>query len=302
LAVGIGLVALLLNRFDAHEVIKVIFDSNKLLLLLAFMMFFPNRVLAAHRWLILLRNQFPSLRLWSLVRLLYVSGYLGTLVPGTVGIELVRIYGLAKSTADLAFSATSVMIDRILALFALYLLAFFGIIFTSMEIKEEYFYIILASFLVFLIAALLLYNNYLRHALVRRLPAVIRPYAKEKLEKLYGCLDKYRSQPRLLAFVFVLSVIFQLYRVVHIYVFSLSLNIDVGLMAFVLVAPVAMLITMLPISIGGLGVRESVFVIMLTNFGVRPEASLAMSLLVTSFSLLWLLPGAWFYMRRGIGG
>jgi len=56
--------------------------------------------------------------------------------------------------------------------------------------------------------------------------------------------------------------------------------------------PLALVITMVPVSIAGLGVRESMFVVLLGEFGVDAGRALSLALVWLASALLLALAGA----------
>jgi uncharacterized membrane protein YbhN (UPF0104 family) len=62
------------------------------------------------------------------------------------------------------------------------------------------------------------------------------------------------------------------------------------------------LISLLPITIAGLGVREAGFVYFLGLGGMPPEVALPLALIQRLFTIVATLPGAWWYARRGLHG
>jgi uncharacterized protein (TIRG00374 family) len=80
---------------------------------------------------------------------------------------------------------------------------------------------------------------------------------------------------------------------------GLALGMDPGLVFFVCFQPVAAVLAALPISIGGLGVREGTLVGLFSSVGIGRELATAMSLLgyIAGF-LASLLGGIAFVLRR----
>jgi uncharacterized membrane protein YbhN (UPF0104 family) len=60
------------------------------------------------------------------------------------------------------------------------------------------------------------------------------------------------------------------------------------------------LISLLPITIAGLGVREVGFVYFLGLGGMPAEVALPLALIQRLFTIIATLPGAWWYLRRGL--
>jgi uncharacterized protein (TIRG00374 family) len=82
-------------------------------------------------------------------------------------------------------------------------------------------------------------------------------------------------------------------------------NLDLGLAGIFAVFPVIILAASFPIAIGGWGVREGLTVILLSRFGVAPEAALLLSVSFGLSVLLASLPGAAMLLltiveRRGV--
>ena len=68
--------------------------------------------------------------------------------------------------------------------------------------------------------------------------------------------------------------------ILEYYLAARALDIDLGLVAFIFISPVVAIITMLPISIGGLGLRENSLVFILVAMGVINERATVFSLLI----------------------
>ena len=60
------------------------------------------------------------------MRLTFIGVFCGTFMPG--GAELARIYMLSKLTSDLALTFSSLLVERVLALIALFILVLLGLL------------------------------------------------------------------------------------------------------------------------------------------------------------------------------
>ena len=98
-----------------------------------------------------------------------------------------------------------------------------------------------------------------------------------------------RLSPATLARIVVLSMAAQIPGALVFVVLGRGLGLDVSLPAMAWVRSVVVLFTVLPISIGGLGVREGVLVLVLGSYGVASSDALALSILV--FAATILAPG-----------
>ena len=84
------------------------------------------------------------------------------------------------------------------------------------------------------------------------------------------------------AIVLLLAFAFQLNVVVINKVYTLALGIDVGFTLLLVIIPLIYLTEALPISINGLGVRESAFAFFFVMNGLTVEEGVAVSLLIVA--------------------
>ncbi len=261
-----------------------------------------ERVFSAYRWYTLVSGKSPAANFYTVSRITFISNFLGLMLPGSIGTDLVRIHGLARLTGDLAMSFTSVLVERFLGLLALVILAFIGLAVLP-EIMPVEFNRTAWLCLALLIAGSVTLMSGHGRAIARRLfDFSFLAFARSRLDKLFAALDAYRMQPALLAWAFVLAFGLQLIRVALFIVGAWALGLNVPMIYFLLVVPGAVIAQMLPISIAGLGVRELSLVSLLSLVNVSPEAAISLSLM--SFLMRALaggLPGAIFYVFTRTG-
>ena len=86
---------------------------------------------------------------------------------------------------------------------------------------------------------------------------------------------------------------------IHFIFLTRALGINVPIEAMFFIIPVAIFVMMLPVSINGIGLRETVFVFLFSLFGVPHIEALALAWLAYSFSLAQgILGGMVFAVRR----
>lgn len=223
----------------------------------------------------------------TFVRVNFISNFVGIFFPGIVGIEAARIAGITRSSKDLPAAFASVLVDRLFGLLTLATLVSFGGI-LAYSIVPVPITITCSISLVFLILmAYVAMNRRCRELLNSIIPNKL----VAQLNKLYECLDLYRERNTTLALSFVLSLIFQIGRVCMIYLLTLSIGINVPITYLLVVVPVALFVQMLPISVYGIGVRESAMVSLLAIVGVSAENAIALGLLTLAVQIFGALPG-----------
>jgi uncharacterized membrane protein YbhN (UPF0104 family) len=300
LCIGGGLLALLVSWVDLDQALGVVAGARLDYLALLPVALLADRLIAAFRQYILLRGRHPAVTFRGIVRLVFVSGFAGYFMPGTVGVEAVRVYGLSRTTADLALSVTAVLVERLTALFALCLLVLFGVAMRPPGLPDDYGWLAW-----FALAALIVVWCGLLSPLLRRLSLLalsidwLAP-VRRGVQKVYLVLDDYKRSPWLLLWSLVVAVIFQLNRCLVVAIGAAALEFPLPFLYFVIIVPITALASMMPISIAALGVREAAFVYLFGLVGMPPEVSFPLALLTRLAGLLMLVPGAWYYVRRGI--
>lgn len=113
-------------------------QMNRLLLLAAVGCFLTSLTVIAIRWRFLLRIQDIHIGLWEAIRLTFLGQFFNTVIPGTVGGDLVKAYYVSKHTPRKAAVLVSIFVDRVLGLTELTLLAaIMLVIVTSLGLAVE---------------------------------------------------------------------------------------------------------------------------------------------------------------------
>lgn len=300
LCVGIGLLALLLHWVDFGESLTIAADARLDFLALLLLVLVTDRLIAALRWYLLVHGKAAAVTFWGIVRLVFISGFAGYFTPGSVGVEAVRVYGLSRTISNLALSVTSVLVERVLALFALTFLVLVGLALRPPGLPPEYGRLAWLALAVLIVGVCALMSAWVRRLSLLALPARWLAPVRRGLQKIYAVLDDYRRQPGLMLCSLAIAVIFQLNRCLLSAVGAAALGSSLPFVYFVVMVPIVALVSLMPISIAALGVRELAYVYLFGLVGMPAETALALALLTRACGLLLLLPGVWFYVRRGI--
>jgi len=286
------LLTVLFAMVDLAALGRVIASARADLLLGMLALFVLERVFAAYRWLVLLRVAEPDVRFWPVVRVTFVSNFLGAFLPGTVGIEVLRVHGLNRLLADLPLALTSVVVERLCGILALFIWIGLGLLLAPIPLPAALEVTVALSLGGFVAAALALFHRWPRRLAADVLAALGLTRLRRGLIDLERRLDGYARRPWILVRSLGLAFAFQLLRITTIAVGAAALGIAVSPLLFLLVVPVTILVTLLPISIGGIGPRQASYVALLGLAGVTPEAALALGLAREVLSLAATLPGA----------
>lgn len=295
-----SLLTAVLVQIDFAQTLQVLHDIRVDLALAVLAVGLAGRAYAALRWYLLLHGKNPEVTFWRTLKLTFVSTFAGFLLPGTVGVEATRIYGLSKTTSDVALALASVMVERVFAAAALIALALVALAMSPPGLPPELSQAAWFGIIVLAAGTAAIMTRRVRRLTVLVVSAARLSPVRDRLVRFYDCLDAYSKQPQLLIWSFVAAAISPTFRIVPVIIGAWALGIDISVTYIVIFVPIIVFAAQLPISIGGLGVREIGFVSLFGLVGVPAEIAVALSLLLYAAAVIGSLPGAWFYVREGM--
>ena len=308
-----GLVYYLFRHLDMASLGAAFASVTTSLYLLAIGCFVLSNFLGAVQWYLLLRAQNLTVSFRQALIFYHVGVFFNNVLPGNIGGDALRIYDIRRLTGESSGGIAATVMDRFIGLFStttLALLAFPLIV--DIDRMKGWFDdpsathlaqlwvpvlgIVWLGLVGLLSVGLSRRLGQLVDATVLRLvPARLR----ELVNHLHYTIGVYRQKLPLLFGIWIISLGVQFSRILVYYVPGLALGIQVGLLYFVCYQPVAAILAALPISIGGLGVREGVLVTLFGDLGVGREIATAMSLLgFTAGIVASLIGGITFVIRR----
>ena len=113
----------------------------------------------------------------------------------------------------------------------------------------------------------------------------------EIIHRVYDAFYLYRDHPGALLASLAYSTINQGVLVLMTVAFGHSLGVSLDLAVYYAIIPIANILGAMPLTPGGIGIREGAYVLLLPEFAVSDSHALVMSLLLTTSMTLWSLIG-----------
>lgn len=299
--VSIGLIWYLLSKTEFSAIYSSIKGATLGWLCLSFLTLYIGKILTSYRWQILLAAQGIRIPLRSLVASVFVGQFFNSFLPTTVGGDAIRAYDTASQSKESAKSVMSVFADRLIGVFALALLAVFalGIGYLIGEDVSFYTWPVLGVFAICSLGMFMVYNDRLIVAGENLLASLKMSRLAEKLDKAYRSLHLLRGRPRVIALALIISILLQINVILYFYFIGVALDLEVSWLYFTMIVPVALVVLLVPFSINGIGIREGIFVFLLTDLGVPAEKSMALSLISFALMLTQGIIGGLIFAFRG---
>jgi len=278
LAISSALLYFVLRKTGIEQVFLTLRSMSLFSFIAAVALYFVSQVISTVRWKLLLPEAIGIRKVFSLYM---IGAFFNTLLPGVIGGDAVKGFYLYQLTGKGSMSLASVFMDRYIGFIALITLCAFAFPFGYKYLAGSHLEWLLPIVVFsFIIASFLIFG--LRLGRQMRL-----------LSEFYVYFHAYRNQARIIWQAFALSVLLQLVIIFAVYVLALGMEQQFPFLAFLIFLPLIILFTMIPVSISGLGVRESAFVLFFGLIGMKPEVATALSLLwflaVTVASLIGLI-------------
>jgi glycosyltransferase 2 family protein len=231
--------------------------------------------LNALRWYSLLRVQKVRISFIETTRIIFAGAFASNFLPSTIGGDAYRMVALLRYTPDKVLSVTSVVVDRgmnVLAMLTMLPFVFytFGPTFNIFHLQGR------------------------QPAMAQNLPIIagIMGFLARVKDRFLRTTGVWLKKPASLFLAFFISwwSIFVVY--LGVWLLALALGIPVQLYQVMGVSAATYLITLLPISVNGYGLREFTVTALYMQLGATLEQASTLALVTRFFSLVETLPGA----------
>ncbi len=274
--ITILILVLIYSRVDWHTFLAVCSKANLFYLAIAATFFFLTTFLSIIRWKLLLKEEF-DLPLRVATKIFLAAMSLNSITPSKLG-DLTKAYFLKKeSSIGYKRGFDTVFLEKLLDLSSLCFLFLLGA-FTAENIDRKLLYALLifsAGVVTFTFLFIALGNRF--NPLNYFLSVALKPFPK--IQKLVSdtevYLAKLKRKPALLAFIIGVSLVLWSLHLIQIYFFFLTLGARASLIQVFGYVPAAILIGLMPLTIGGMGTRDAALIYLFSDrFGYETMAAI----------------------------
>ena len=286
------------RKVDFGSLRQVLSSADPTWLAAGLLFFFVSQLGCITRWSMLVPRH-RALNWPFLADSFLVGQFFSMFLPTTVGGDVVRGYDLIKATGEWKESLASILVDRLTGFvgflaFALVAWAGFPPARQDPLIRTAF-----AGFcgLVAVTFAVLGSRRVLQGMLV--------PFGKIGLGQLHShakqfqdALRAYLGRPKRLAAAFGVTAVIQVAAILMYAAVCRALHLAVPLAYLVLIVPIIITISQIPVSLNGWGIREGATVLFLGRIGVATEQALSLSLVCAFIPVFSALLGAALFLAR----
>lgn len=294
IAISLALIAIVLHAFDVRGVASHFAKIDAITLLLVIAIALSVALLHTVRWLAVLKANNARLGFKTALQLVLIGHFFNQTLPSSVGGDAVRIWCAYRAGLGFSIAANTVIIDRAFTLFSLLLMTAAGLPWLFEIISDPAARWALSTVLFAGIAG---FGAFLA---LKRLPQFIAQWRVVRaLLNLAALGRNVMSGVSYLLPVILASVLSFVGFSIIVYCLANAMQLDISLRDCVLLVPPVILVSVLPISIAGWGVREGAMVVAFGFINVPASAAFAVSVLFGLTLATASLPGALLWWLSG---
>jgi len=280
-SISIVMLFFLFKWIGIKKIIGVTHTARWELLCLTGLLFLLIYILCFFRWCLLLKSAGVNAPFGRLV-VSYAGGiFFNLFLPSTIGGDFVRIADLTNHAKRTREIAATVLLDRLSGFVALSLIVLISIGLGHAYIKEQG---ILNPVLILFSMVLIMVWIFFTKNLFSKLKMLIPVNSfRIKAESLHAEIFFFRKKKKVLLDSLLISLLAQIAIVFSYYLIFLSLGYKLNLIFFFIAVPLINVAAMIPLSIGGLGIRDMGSAFFFAKVGITKDIAVAASLLNFSF-------------------
>ena len=231
------------------------------------------------RWALLIPKH-RTLTFPFLTNSFFVASFFNTILPTTIGGDVVRGYDLIKATGEWKTSLASILMDRLLGVSGFLVFGLAAWIGFPPAREDPVMQIGFYSFCgVVLLTYCILGSR-------RMLQTMLLPFSKIGLGTLQShakqfqtTLFAYFNPPQQLLLAFGMSLFVQTLSILMFAAVVKAFSLPIPLMFLILTVPIIVTVSQLPISLNGWGLREGATILILQRINIDPAQALSVSIL-----------------------
>jgi len=254
------------SKIDGKSVFETIRNANPLLIAASVVMFALSKVVAAFR----LKYLFDAINVGMghklNLKLYWLCMFYNTFLPGGIGGDGYKVWWIQKFTnVNTKKVLGAVLLDRGSGLHAIVILALVLTFFIpyAMPMQEWYFTLIPVAYIALWFVVVLFFPTY-----------------KSEFFRISG-----------------LSLIVQVGQVLTAFLVLLAFGVEMNFLGYLLVFLISSIAIIIPVSIGGVGLRELVFFYGSQWFGLHTETSIALALTIYFVTVIVNFSGVYFFIK-----
>lgn len=303
--IGPAILIYFLYNTDLSQIISLFGQLNWIPVIVSLVFYLPFVIVKSWRWNMIMTDlgmQAPPLG-YSMV--LYMIGlFIGGATPGQSG-DFIKAWYLRERGQKIAPALFSILLDRLFDFLIMAILAVLGLISFAEYLPNEqrqaiiYGTIIFAILIIIALPALMLRGP--RHWIVDQILRITPKKLQGFLIKLRTQFEPLNIKPVLLGKLLFATLLSASSTIFRLWMLFLALGIFVPILPMVAAMALTSIVQVLPITVGGIGVRELILVPLLEAYNYSQEQAITLSILFLLINIEHIIVGFFVSLRYPLG-
>ena len=284
IGLSVCLLAWLISKANPDDLLEAILDLSFYAWAIAFLMYLASQVISSIRWYFL-AHALDFTGPWSAYLKYYFVGlYFNLFLPTSVGGDMLKMHFISRGEPKKLRATYSLVADRLFGLFAMFLLGA-GAVLIGQGILPHYFEHLLR------VAGICVIASLFGLPMAYKLLSSIWPEVGKRLAVFLVFWEK----PKALFAALSLSLVLQVLGISAVVLLAKDMGLGPPVAFYFAAFPLVAILTILPISFNGIGIREGGFIFFLGLKGISAEKALTLSLSFFAIQIVASLIGGLAY-------
>jgi len=277
--IGIILLVYIIYNIGFAKILSTFLLIPLIYWFLSFLPFFPILLFTIYKWRYIGKKQKMFFDIKFLIKIFFINKFYLNVIPAGFGQYIKISYLKKKSKSSIEKCITFTIIDYITGILVGLTLAIIGSYYL-IDYSPE----IISFFIVFFIFFIILFfifmkqsggNTFYKIFIRSFIPDKYKSKFDKSVESLYEDIPKFSDMAIPFFIEFIIWILFG----IQVYIISLFFSINIPFILFILIHVISSVsAAILTVSIGGLGVREGLFVYLMSLIGINVEIAFVISI------------------------
>jgi len=263
------------TKVPLHEVLQNIKNINLFYFVIAIFSIFLYYLIFSLRWRSLLKAQNIEISKGRSYSYIIISFFFNNFLPSGLGMDLVRsAYAGGRDNFEKALGAS--IMERVLGIIGMMLIGIIAVLSWRRDFAKLIIY-----FLIIILILLIYYSlislkfSWLKEKLI----SIKLLNLGNSIKEFYRAFKTYKSKRKIVIWGTGYSILLQVVVILINYFIAKGLSLPIPSFAFFAYIPLITVISLIPITINGLGLRETCYVIFFSSFNIAKSEAFSLSLL-----------------------
>lgn len=280
-AVAIGLFIYQLSKQDFHETLNIIKGMPLWMSFAAIGLMLASRVSTAARWNALLKINTPKPKFKDTLKTTFAGLFSSNILPTSIGGDFVRLFMGIQARLEPAYVTSSIIMDRIIGFSGMFFFMPYGLylLFNRTDASQVS---LLPMYLVFAVTFSDVFKK-------------LWEWLTKFVKKVWDSVKLWVKHPAYLLEALGFTFLHMTFLFSTMWLFLHAMHVDISIFKVGAIYSLSYVISLFPLSVGGLGIQELAISNLFSILGDMPiETANVLALLVRLVFIISSIPGAFF--------